>query len=304
MTRYASTALASFMRTAELGSFAAAGRALGISSAAVGQNVKRLEVDAGVKLFNRTTRMMSLTPEGSLLFERAREPLKALEDIDHLFQESRGLVAGRLRLSAPKHFAYKTLVPLLIEFCAAHPLVEIDLDASDAVRDFVDDPVDVAFRIGDPADSTMIARTLSRLPVYTLASPSYLERHGTPIEPGDLQDHNCLQFRFQSSREVWVWAFQIGDDIRRVRTPGKMIFNDPEALLAAGVQGAGIFQMDGSYAGDHVRAGLLVPLMLDLAPDMQALNLCYASREHLPLRVRAFVNFVLDRIERDCFSID
>ena len=303
MSRYASTSLASFMRSAELGSFAAASRVLGISAAAVGQNVKRLEEDYGVKLFNRTTRKMSLTPEGSLLFQRAREPLRALDEIDHLFHESRGLVSGPLRISAPKRFAYRTLVPLILEFCEAHPQVEVDLDASDNIRDFVDDPVDVAFRIGTPADSTMIARSLSRLPIYTLAAPAYVERHGAPQHPQDLVDHRCLQYRFPSSGETWLWAFSIDGEIQRVATDGPLTCNDPESLLAAGLAGAGLFQIDGYYAGEAVRAGKLVPVMPQFAADLQSLSLCYPSRDNLPLRIRAFIDFIVGRISKDCFSM-
>lgn len=304
MSRHASTSLASFMRTAELGSFAAAGRVLGISAAAVGQNVKRLEDDYGIKLFNRTTRKMSLTPEGSLLFQRAREPLQALDEIDHLFNESRGLVSGPLRITAPKRFATQTLVPMIAHFHDAHPKIEIDLDATDSVRDFVDDPVDVAFRIGAPDDSTMIARSLSRLPVYTLAAPDYLKRRGTPSHPQDLSEHECLQYRFPSSGEKWIWAFTIDGETKRVPTQGAMSFNDPEALLAAGRAGLGVFQMDGYYAGDDVRAGLLTPVMEAFAADLQSLYLCYPSRDNLPLRVRAFIDFVLDKVKKDCFSMD
>ncbi|MEM9879387.1 MAG: LysR family transcriptional regulator [Pseudomonadota bacterium] len=304
MSKHASTALASFMRAAETGSFAAAGRVLGVSAAAVGQNVKRLEDDYGIKLFNRTTRKMSLTPEGSLLFERARQPLRALDEIDYLFNESKGLVSGPLRISAPKRFAYSTLVPLIAEFHAAHPKIEIDIDASDTVRDFVDDPVDVAIRIGAPSDSTMIARPISRLPIYTLAAPSYLAKHGAPQHPQDLKQHQCLQYRNPTSGEVWVWAFTIDGEMKRFPTTGAFVFNDPEAELAAGIAGLGVFQMDGYYAGEAVRDGRLVLVMAQFAAYLQSLYLCYPTRENVPLRVRAFIDFLLTRLKRDCFAME
>ena len=303
MSKHASPSLASFMRAAELGSFAAAGRVLGISAAAVGQNVKRLEDDYGVKLFNRTTRKMGLTPEGTLLYQRSRGPLRELDEIDNLFDESRGLVSGLLRITAPKRFAYVTLVPLIAKFRAAHPQLEIDLDASDNVRDFVDDPVDLAFRVGAPDDSSMIARRLSRLPVYTLAAPSYLNARGTPHHPQDLGDHECLQYRFPGSGAVWVWAFRIEGETQRISTSGGLSFNDPETLCAAGVAGLGLMQLDGYYAGDYVRSGALVPIMSDFAADLFSLYLCYPGRKNLPLRVRAFVDFIMERIKKDCFAM-
>lgn len=304
MSRHASTSLASFMRSAELGSFAAAGRVLGISAAAVGQNVKRLEDDYGIKLFNRTTRKMSLTPEGSLLFQRARDPLRELDEIDHLFNESRGLVSGPLRITAPKRMAYNTVIPLIAEFMKAHPDVEIDIDASDNVRDFVTDPVDVAFRVGAPADSTMIARSISQLPVYTFAAPSYIEKHGEPKHPQDLANHDCIQYRFPGSGQKWLWAFDIGGEVKRIETTGSLSFNDPETIMAAGREGLGVFQMDGYYAGPDYKAGLIKLLMPEMVVDMQSLHLCYPSRDNMPLRVRAFIEFVMGRLHKDCFRLD
>jgi len=304
MSKHASTSLASFMRAAELGSFAAAGRVLGISAAAVGQNVKRLEEEYGIKLFNRTTRNMSLTPEGSLLFQRAKAPLEALEEIENLFHESKGVVSGPLRISSPKRFAYHTLMPLLAKFKAYHPRVSIELDASDVVRNLAQDPVDVSFRIGVPNDSTMIARPLSRMPIYTFASPEYIAQRGEPHHIQDLADHECLQYRFPTSNETWAWAFSVDGEISRVQTAGNMVFNDPECILAAGREGMGLFQMDAYYSRDDVLAGQIVPVMKQFSADMQSMFLCYASRENMPLRVRAFIDFIVDNVPRDAFILE
>ncbi len=303
MSRHASTSLASFIRSAELGSFAAAGKALGISPAAVGQNVKRMEDAYGVKLFNRTTRKMSLTPEGALLFQRARGPLKELDEIDALFDESRGVVSGVLRITAPKRFAVRTLVPLIAEFRDLHPEIEIDLDAADSVRDFVDDPVDIAFRIGEPGDSTMIARPISELPVYTMASPAYLEKYGTPTHPQDLDSHECIRYRFPGSGAMWNWAFDIEGEIKRFNPATRLIFNDPEVLCEAGLAGIGLIQLDGYYAREHVASGDLVPIMIPFTANLFSLYLCYPSRENIPLRIRRFIDFSLDRMPRDCFAM-
>lgn len=303
MSRHASTTLASFISAAESGSFAAAAKVLGISAAAVGQNVKRMEDAFGVKLFARTTRKMALTPEGVLLLQRARGPLRELDEIDTIFDESRGVVSGVLRVTAPRFFAKKTLVPLLGKFTALHPGVEVDLDASDSVRDFVDDGVDVAFRWSEPAESSMIARKISDLPMVTLAAPSYLERFGAPQHPEDLADHNCIQFRFPHSREIWVWAFEIEGELRRVRTRGTLTANDGESLLAAAVGGQGLIQSDTFMAYDEIRRGDLIPVMSDYSPTMKSLQICYPTRNNLPLRVRAFIDFVLEAIPKNAFCM-
>lgn len=302
MARHASPALAAFIVAADLGSFAAAGRALGVSAAAVGQNVKRLEDQFGVKLITRTTRKMSLTPDGVVLYQRARGPLRELDEIDALFDESRGEIAGVLRITAPKRFARKTLIPLIARFRAAHPKIQADLDASDAVRDFVDDPVDIAFRVGPTVDSTMISRPISKLPILTVASPAYLAARGTPKHPQDLVEHECLRFRFLSSRELWLWAYQIDGEIERFDPPGGLVFNDPETLLEAAATGLGLTQIDTYYAAEHLADGRLIPVMQPFAPTLFNLHLSYPNRENMPLRVRRFIDFVLDEIPRDCFA--
>jgi len=291
------------MHAAETGSFASAARVLNISAAAVGQNIKRLEDAYGVKLFNRTTRKMSLTPEGTLLYERARGPLRELDELEDLFDESRGIVSGRLRLTAPKSFAMRTLVPLVAAFRARHPAVEIDIDASDSVRDFVDDPVDIAFRWGDPDSATMIARKIAALPVLTAASPDYLAARGTPDHPDDLVDHNCVQYRYPTSKRIWVWAYVVGGEIKRFPTKGNLIANDPDALLGAALSGAGLVQLDSYYVAEPIKSGELVPVLTEFAPTLTSLQICYPSRDHLPLRVRTFIDFALAEMPRDSFSL-
>ncbi|MEM9725455.1 MAG: LysR family transcriptional regulator [Pseudomonadota bacterium] len=302
MTRHASPALAAFITAAELGAFAAAGRVLGISAAAVGQNVKRLEDQFGVKLFNRTTRKMSLTPEGTLLYQRARGPLRELDEIEALFDESRGVVSGVVRITAPKRVARKLVVPLIAAFRDAHPKVEVDLDASDTVRDFVDDPVDIAFRNGAPVDSTMISRPISQLPLLTVGAPAYFEQRGAPRHPQDLIDHECLRYRFPETRELWLWAFEIEGEISRHDPPGGLVFNDPETMLEAASAGLGLVQMDTFYGAEHLADGRLVPVMEEFATTISGLYLSYPNRTNMPLRVRRFIDFVMERLPRDCFA--
>lgn len=304
MSRHASTALASFISAAETGSFAAAAKFLGISPAAVGQNVKRMEDAYGIKLFVRTTRKMALTPEGMLLFQRARGPLRELDEIDALFDESRGVVSGVLRVTAPRFFAARTLLPLLQAFRALHPAVEIELDATDTRRDFVDDPVDVAFRWSAPTETTMIARKLSDLTLATFASPAYLAARGEPMHPNELVEHDCLQYRIPATKEIWAWAFDIDGEIERIRTFGPITANDAEALIAAAKLGLGIIQVDVYSAIDAIASGELVPILRPYSPSMKSLHMCYPSREHLPLRVRAFIDFVIASIPKDAFCVE
>lgn len=303
MYRHASTALASFITAAKLGSFAAAGRALGISPAAVGQNIKRLEDGYGVKLFVRTTRQMSLTPEGVLLYQRARGPLQELDEIDASFDESRGVASGVLRLSAPKLYGRRWLAPLIAKFLKLYPQIEIDLDVSDTTRDIGDVPVDLAFRAGHIDEPAMIARTLTELPVLTLGAPHYLDARGTPHHPQDLREHECLRLR-SASGALDLWTFAIEGEVQRFDPLGSIVSNDGETLIEMAAQGLGLVQMDTFTAHDFLRDGRLLPVMTQFTPILSNFYMCYASREHMPLRVKVFMEFVEEFAAHNCYSLD
>ncbi|MEL6687400.1 MAG: LysR family transcriptional regulator [Pseudomonadota bacterium] len=303
MSRHASPTLLAFVTTAETGSFAAAGRMLGLSAAAVGQNVRRLEDSYGVTLFTRTTRKMSLTPEGLLLLERARGPLRELDELDHILAESEGQASGTLRLTAPRFFAEEHLLPMVTEFCRLHPRVNIDIDSSDAVRDFVDDPVDVAFRIGTPEDSSMIARHLSDLSLLTVASPDWVAANGTLDHPDQVMDYDCIRYRFPSSGRMWMWRYQVDGDVKFYDPPSRLTLNDPELLMKACISGLGLLQMDAMFAADHLAAGRLVTLLEGFGAANFELYLAYPQRRNLPFRTRAFVDFVMRTFKRDRFKL-
>ena len=298
-----SESLFAFVRTAELGSFAAAAAALGVTPAAVGQTVKRLEDQFGVKLINRTTRKMSLTPEGWLLLSRCKQPLAALEEIARLFDESRGVVSGRLRITAPLALGRRHLLPIIAGFCHRHPEVEIDLDVSDRVRDFVDDPVDLAFRQSRPDDSSLIARPISTLQAVTVAAPDYLERCGEPGHPQDLARHACIGYRYPTTGAMYPWSFLINGEEQRTSPDCAIIVNDPETACEAAALGLGVVQTGSNYAAPYLAAGRLRVVMAPFIAATHTLYLCYPSRDHIPLRVRAFIDHALGALGRDRFML-
>ena len=235
-----SESLFAFVRTAELGSFAAAAAALGVTPAAVGQTVKRLEDQFGVKLINRTTRKMSLTPEGWL---------------------------------------------------------------SDRVRDFVDDPVDLAFRQSRPDDSSLIARPISTLQAVTVAAPDYLERCGEPGHPQDLARHACIGYRYPTTGAMYPWSFLINGEEHRTSPDCAIIVNDPETACEAAALGLGVVQTGSNYAAPYLAAGRLRVVMAPFIAATHTLYLCYPSRDHIPLRVRAFIDHALGALGRDRFML-
>jgi DNA-binding transcriptional LysR family regulator len=295
--------LFSFVRTAELGSFAAAAAALGVTPAAVGQTVKRLENQFGVKLINRTTRKMSLTPEGWLLLNRCKKPLAELDEIARLFDESRGVVSGRLRITAPLELGRRHLLPIIADFYSRHPEIEIELDVSDRLRDFVDDPVDLAFRLSRPEDSSLIARPISDLQAVTIASPDYLAKRGEPRHPQDLDSHSCIGYRYPTTGAIYPWSFLINGREQLYTPKCAIVVNDPETSCEAAALGLGILQTGSNYAAPYLVDGQLLVVMEQFVSTTRTIYLCYPSRDHVPLRVRAFIDHALNALGRDRFIL-
>ncbi len=289
-------ALAAFHATVEHGGFAPAAGVLKISAAAVGQSVARLEAHFGVRLLNRTTRRMSLTSEGAALLERSRSLLGDIEDINRFFEESRGVASGPLRISAPVGIARHLLLPLLADFMEQYREIRLEVDATDAIRDFAAGRLDVAFRVLQPQDSTIIARPIAPLQAVTVASPAYLARHGTPAHPGDLAGHRCIAYRFINSSRLSDNHFAVDGKTRSVAVDPVFIANDVELACEAAAEGIGIAQPPLCYARPYIDAGRLVPVLTGSITAPWSLCLCYPSRERLPLRVRAFIEFALARM--------
>jgi DNA-binding transcriptional LysR family regulator len=289
-------ALAAFHATVEHGGFAPAAGVLKISAAAVGQSVARLEVHFGVRLLNRTTRRMSLTSEGAELLERSRSLLGDIEEINRFFEESRGVASGPLRISAPVGIARHLLVPLLADFMEQHREIRLEVDATDAIRDFAAGRLDLAFRVLQPQDSTIIARPIAPLQAVTVASPAYLARHGTPLHPVDLAAHRCIAYRFINSSRLSDNHFTVDGKPRTVPIDPVFIANDVELACDAAAEGIGIAQPPLCYARPYIDTDRLVPILAPYVAAPWSLLLCYPSRERLPLRVRAFIEFTLSRL--------
>jgi len=286
----------------EYGSFAAAARTMNVSPAALGQSVGRLEDFLGVKLLNRTTRTMSLTPEGRMLIERARGPLSEIDEISRIFEERRGTVSGPLRISAPVGVARRQLVPLIAKFSALHPAVQVELDVTDEVRDFAEGSVDVSVRIQRPNDSSIVARPIADLQALTLASPQYLKAAGVPTEPRELEQHRCIGYRYPSTGRIADLHFRINGKDVSLPTHPSLVVNDVEAACELAASGLGIVQPPGNYATGHLENRRLVRILTRFIATPWRVYLCYPNRSKSPLRVRAFIDYARDHLKRVTFS--
>lgn len=279
-----------FMTVVAEGSFSKAGDRLGIGRSAVSRGVQKLESQLGARLLNRTTRSLALTPEGEIFHARCHPGVahisQALEDLRDLRD---GPPRGSLRISAPVGFGRRVVASLLRGFQGKYPDIELDLLLSDAQTDFTSDRIDVAFRNGRMEDSQIIARQIVPMQMLLCASPEYAKSRGMPGSIDELAQHDCINFRLTSGR-LYEWEFKVQGELRKMTPASRITFNDAELVLQAVLQRQGIAQMAGYQVCRLLREGKLVCCMPEYAPDDRGHFICYLSRQHLPSRIRVFVD--------------
>lgn len=298
------TGVLSFMAVAEELSFMKAGHRLGLGRSAVSRNVQRLETQMKTRLLQRSTRNVALTPEGEMFYELSRpgveQIMQAMQQV-HELQD--GPARGQLRVCSTIGFGRRIVGPLLADFYRLHPGIDVELILDDRITDFTADRIDVSFRNGRLADSSIIARQLAPMEMMVCASPAYATRHGLPETLEDIERHACIQFRLGSGG-LYEWEFMeppAGDErggrrVRKLMPKGSRIYSDPELVVGALRDGLGIAQVAGYQVAEDLRAGRLVRCLDAYAPQGRAHYLCYPSREHMPMRIRAFVEFYVRRV--------
>jgi DNA-binding transcriptional LysR family regulator len=289
------TEIAIFVRVVESGSFSTAAEKLGLSRAAVSKSVSRLEERLGARLLHRTTRRLSVTEAGRALFSRGREALATIEDAQLEVGRLQGEPRGTLRVSGPIFFGVRYVAPVLAEFLARYPAIEAEVELDDRVVDIVEEGFDVAIRIAELQDSSLVSRCLARCRHVVCASPEYWQRHGKPVQPEDLAGHNCFIYSYGSSQRAWRF---LGRDGREVAVPvgGRLRFNNTEMARLAAVRGLGVILLPTFYVGDDIREGRLLPVLEDyrIAREVSVYAV-YPAREHLPPKVRVFVDLLAER---------
>lgn len=280
--------ITTFVRVAEARGFTTAARRLGISTAAVSKSVARLEDHLGVKLFNRTTRSISLTDDGEMFFQRCRDILSDLEGAKAAVMRASVSPRGKLRVHSPIGLGRRVLVPSLSKLTQRYPKLTIDVDLSDRTPDLAEEGIDAALRVGAPADSRLIARPMARSTFVTCASPDYLKEHGVPQTPDDLVNHNCLAYVVPQTGRYHDWQFQNGARHVTYTPTGTVNVNNAEALLDAVIEGAGITRVASFLAVGAVKTGQLKIVLADWVVAGPVINLVYLQNRHLSPRVRAF----------------
>ncbi len=280
-----------FAAVADAGSFIGAADSLGVSKAAVSRHIADLEARLGVRLIHRTTRRLALTEEGGLFLARSRELIAGVEAAEAELGARGGAARGLLRINAPVSFGIRQLAPLWPEFQHRYPEVRLDVELADRVVDLVEEGYDLAIRIADLPDSSLISRQLATTRIVLCASPEYLARHGEPRHPTDLADHATIAYSYWEGRDEW--RFDGPDGEASVRIDPQLFSNNGDTCRAAALAHCGIILQPTFLVGDDLAAGRLVELL----PDYRALELgiyaLYPTRKHVAPKVRAMIEFLL-----------
>jgi len=286
--------MTAFVRAVETGGFSAAARDLGLTPSALSKLVGRLEDRLGVRLLHRTTRRLQLTAEGETFFNRARPILTALDEAEAEVAAAGAQPRGLLRLNCGSAFGRHQLTPAIPRFLERYPEIELDLTIDDLAPVPTDERYDLTIRIGALDESSAVARRICNLERVICAAPAYLERHGTPRTPDDLQRHNCLWIT--SLPALRRWPFDTDDGIRVVHISGNIVANNAETVLQLAVAGVGITRLTDVIVGDALRRGALVPVLTEWHHvEPVPLYATYPSGRHLAPKVRAMMDFLVEQ---------
>ncbi|MFT3850413.1 MAG: LysR family transcriptional regulator [Propionivibrio sp.] len=291
-----------FAHIARHRSFTKAATEMEVTRAALSQHLKGLEQSLEVRLLNRTTRDMSLTEEGLHLYEVLQPALIAIEKAVAELGESHVEPSGLIRMNTSRIAARLLIEPHMGEFLARYPKLRLELAMNDGFSNIIADGLDAGIRLGESLDEHMVAVPITPpLAMAIVGSPAYLERHGVPETPADLMKHNCLAYRFTSSGTIDRWAFTSPD--ANVRTvvldpQGNAVFNDDDSMLRGALQGVGLVQHIDLCVRRYLADGSLIRVLADWCPPFPGFYLYVPSREQMPAKIRALMDFLIEKREQ------
>jgi DNA-binding transcriptional LysR family regulator len=282
--------ISTFVEVVARGSLSAAARAEGIAPAMIGRRLDALETRLGVKLLQRTTRKLALTDEGAAFLEDCQRILGELEEAESAVSERSVRASGHLLVSAPAGFGRQHVAPLLPSFLAEHRELTLNLNLTDRMVDVIGEGVDVAIRIASPTDSSLVGSKLADNQRVVVAAPAYLKRHGTPATLADLAKHNCLAISSEGSQRGWT--FRDHGKTVTLKVAGNMVCNDGAVLHDWALAGKGLAWRSMWEVAAQLEAGRLCTVLDSYAAPGNDIYAVFAQRRHLPLRIRAFVDFL------------
>lgn len=285
-----------FRRVAELASFTQAADSLGLPKATISTAVQQLEARLGTRLLHRTTRKVQMTQDGQVYFERCKDLLSDMEELQTLFQSGPAALSGRLRVDMPSGIAKHVVVPRLPAFLAAHPAIEIELSSTDRRVDLVREGFDCVLRVGTLTDSSLIAKPLGYMNQVNCVSLDYLARHGTPLELDDLAKHRLVHYvpTLGARSPGFEYVDQASGEPSFIDMPGAITVNSSDAYLAACLAGLGLIQAPETAMRQHLQQGELVEVLPRHRAAPMPVSLLYANRRQLPKRVQVFMQWITE----------
>jgi LysR family transcriptional regulator, regulator for bpeEF and oprC len=283
-----------FVRVAELGSFAKAAKGLGVSSSAVSKSVARLEDRLELRLFQRTTRALSLTEEGRLFFQTCNKVLAELDEAEQSLRERATTPSGVLKVEFPAALGRLKIVPALGTLTRKYPALRIEASFEDRLTDVVDAGLDAVVRIGEPRDSQLMVRRVGTVRYIVCAAPSYIEAYGKPHSPDDLGRFACIRRVQHGASTYATWKFaspQDGSHFER-EVAGTLSFDSNDAIVDAGLAGDGLVQLHTYMAEPYLQSGRLVLLLAEYAADGPPISVLFPSNRYITPKVRGFIDFI------------
>lgn len=287
----ASAEMAFFQVLMRCGSLSAAARELGLTTPAVSRRLAMLETRLGVQMLNRTTRRISLTPEGEEYLIQARRILADIQDMEHALSRSLSEPRGHVRVNATLGFGRSHIAPVISEFCKAYPSVQMQLHLSVSPPPLSEDAYDVCVRFGEPPDSRVIARKVAQNQRLLCASPAYLAQHGTPRAPAELARHNCISIH-HGDEAYGLWRLTAGRRTEAVKVTGSMSTNDGDIAVAWALDGHGILMRAQWDIDKYLRSGRLCQVLENYATPHADIYAVYPQRHQKARRVTAFVDYL------------
>jgi LysR family transcriptional regulator for bpeEF and oprC len=289
-----------FARVVEMHSFTRAADSLSLPPSRVTRAVKELEAFLGVRLLQRTTRHISLTPDGTLYFDHCRRLLADIEAVEASFAGGAARPRGRLRVDMTLSLARLVVLPAIKDFLARFPDIELTLTVSDRTVELVQEGIDCVIRAGTPEDSpTLVARRIAAFDWVTCASPEYLEQHGTPQTLEDLAKHHAVGYLSARTARSLEWDFLVDGELRFIRMAESLIVNDTDAYVACGLDGLGLIRPGSYMVREHLISGRLRQVLADYAAPAAPLSVLYPQNRHLSPTVRAFVDWVSELVSQE-----
>ncbi|GAA6134113.1 LysR family transcriptional regulator [Oceaniserpentilla sp. 4NH20-0058] len=284
--------IAIFVKVVDAGSFTGAAKSLGLPKSTVSRKITQLEERLGVRLLQRTTRTLSLTDTGSAYYNQCSRIIGDVEEANIAVTEMQSKPQGLLRITAPMLFGAEVLSDLVAEFLQGNPEIQLEIVLTDQPLDLIQEGIDVAFRVGQLADSSLIARSLGNIKVITCASPEYLKKHGSPNHPNDLSQHTTVNWNPVNS-----WEYDTPEKISIDLKP-KVKVNDVLSMRKMALNGLGIARLPAFLCADDIKAGRLKPVLCNWSYKSTPIHALYPSNRHLSVKVRSFVDFIVEEFRK------